>query len=262
MTLDLSRFGFGITGKVPADVVRQLAPLVERAGFRSMWFNHITNGNAYSSMEVAASVTSTLILGSGVTSIDSMMSAEEVVAEARKRQLPTDRLIICIGANKPPSPLRTIREGIAHIQGELPGVPVYVGALGPKMRALGVQHADGVLLNWLTPDAAMMAMDDRREHAPGTDARVALYIRCALGPANREAIESEANRYQSFPSYAANFKRLGFGAMDAAVSVDDPAELRARLAQFQTAVDEPILRAITADDSLDAYASLVEAVRN
>lgn len=262
MTLDITRFGFGITGKVSADVVRELAPLVEKAGFKSMWFNHITNGNAYSSIEVAASVTTSLKLGSGVTSIDSMLTARDILDQVRGRDLPTDRLIIGIGANKPPSPLRTIREGVSLIHGELPGVPVVVGALGPKMRELGVTHADGVLLNWLTPDAAKLAMASRREAAPDSDARVALYIRCALGEENHEALKSEAARYEGFPSYAANFDRLGYRALDAAVQVDNAADLTSRLAAFQDVVDDPILRAITAEETLDAYASLVEALRN
>lgn len=262
MTLDLSQFGFGITGKVSADVVRQLAPIVERAGFGTMWFNHIANGNAYASIEVAAGVTSHLRLASGVTSIDSMMSAKDIVDQVRTRDLPTHRLIIGIGANKPPSPLRSVREGAELIREELPGVPVYVGALGPKMRALGVQWTDGILLNWLTPEAAQLAMEDRRAHAPATDAKVALYIRCALGEAARVAMLVEVARYESFPSYAANFRRLGFGAADAAVMVDDGATLRARLEAYLGVVDEPVLRAITAEDSLDAYASLLDSLIN
>lgn len=262
MTFDISQFGFGITGKVPLDVVRELAPLVEDAGFSSMWFNHITRGNAYDSMEAAAEVTTSLVLGSGVTSIDSMMSASEIVDEVRNRKLPQNRIIIGIGANKPPSPLTTVRDGIDVIAKELPDVPVYVGALGPKMRALGVQHGDGVLLNWLTPDAAQSAMDDRQNDAPENDAKVALYVRCALGEENHEAIQSEAARYESFPSYGANFKRLGFRAMDAAVAVNTAADLQNRLAAYQGVIDQPILRAITAEDTIEAYASLVESARN
>lgn len=262
MTFDISKFGFGITGKVPLDVVRQLALLVEQAGFGSMWFNHIPGGNAYASMQVAAEVTSTITLGSGVTSIDSMMSAKEVADEVHERGLPTDRIIIGIGANKPPSPLGTIRQGIDLIHAELPNAPVYVGALGPKMRALGVQRGEGVLLNWLTPDAARTAMEERHQHAPHSGAKVALYIRCALGDDNHEAIQLEAERYEGFPSYSANFDRLGFRAMDAAVAVQTGTQLRDRLAAFQGVVDQPILRAITAEDTLDAYASLVESARN
>lgn len=262
MTFDISRFGFGITGHVPLNVVRELAPIVEQAGFNTLWFNHTKKGNAYAAIEVAASVTSTLHLATGVTSIDAFRNTRGVIEEVRARDLPHDRLTIGIGANQPPSPLRTVREATDLLREELPGVPVIWGALGPKMRALGVQHADGILLNWLTPAAAALAMEDRRRDAPESEAEVALYVRCAFGSANHEAIRVEADRYASFPSYAANFKRLGYTAMDAAVCVDDAAELRDRLAQYQDVVDAPVLRAITAEDTVAAYSSLVEAAIN
>lgn len=262
MTFDISKFGFGITGHVPLEVVRELAPIVEQAGFNTLWFNHTRKGNAYAAIEVAAAVTDSIRLASGVTSIDDFMNTLNVIEEVRSRDLPADRLTIGIGANKPPSPLRTIHESIELLHEELPGVPVVVGALGPKMRAIGVQQADGILLNWLTPEAAGTAVADRKQDAPDTDAEVALYIRCAFGPENHEAIQKEAERYESFPSYAANFKRLGFGAMDAAVCVDSPADLQERLSRYQDVVDAPVLRAITAEDSVKAYASLVEAALN
>lgn len=262
MTFDITQFGFGITGHVPLDVVRELAPIVEQAGLNTLWFNHTKKGNAYAAIEVAASMTSTLRLATGVTSIDAFMNTRQVIDEVRTRALPHDRLIIGIGASQPPSPLRTMREATDLLREELPGVPIIWGALGPKMRALGVQYGDGVLLNWLNPEAARVAMEERRKAAPDTDAVVATYIRTALGPENHEAIRKEAALYSTFPSYAANFSRLGYSAMDAAVCVDDAASMRNRLAQYQGVVDAPILRAITAEDSVKAYASLVDGLMN
>lgn len=260
MALDLSTWGFGITSTVSEDIVRDLAPIVEQAGFGTLWVNHIPGGNCYASMEVAASVTSTLKLGSGVTSLDAM-DAATIVNEVRVRDLPTDRLIIGIGASKPPSPLETVTRGIDLLHEALSGVPVVVGALGPKMRALGVAHGDGMLLNWLTPDAARGAMEDRWRDAPDSNAIVSLYIRCSLGETGAGAMAVEAARYASSPAYAANFDRLGLAAMDAAVCVDGPSALVERLFAYQGVVDQPVLRAITGEESLAAYASLVEAAR-
>ncbi|MCO5214675.1 MAG: LLM class flavin-dependent oxidoreductase [Thermomicrobiales bacterium] len=261
MTLDLPCWGFGITSTVPVEIVRELAPIVEQAGFGTLWINHIPGGNCYASMEVAASVTSKLKLGSGVTSLDAM-DASTIVQEVRNRDLPDDRLTIGIGASKPPSPLETVARGLDLLHEELSGVPIVVGALGPKMRDLGVAHGDGVLLNWLTPDAARGAMEDRRRDAPESDATVALYTRCSLGAIGAGAMAIEAARYASFPGYAANFARLGFSAMDAAVCVDEPMALVERLSAYQGVVDQPVLRAITGAESLKAYASLVEGARN
>lgn len=262
MTLDLSRFGFGITGKVPHDVVQQLAPLVEAAGFRTMWFNHIPKGDALASIAVAASVTTRMRLATGVTSIDSMMTPVELVQRVREMDLPLDRLVLGVGANKPPSPLRSIEGAASLIHDELPGVPVMVGALGPKMRTLGVTAADGVLLNWLTPEAALGAAEDARRDDTEGSSEVALYIRTAMGAEHREAMTGEIDRYSAIPSYAANFKRLAFEARDAAIVVDTPQELRERLAAYQGIVNEPVLRAIVGEDTIEAYVSLVEAATN
>ncbi|MCA9832508.1 MAG: LLM class flavin-dependent oxidoreductase [Thermomicrobiales bacterium] len=262
MSLDVSRFGFGIVGATPHDLVRELAPMVEQAGFNTLWFNHTTQANAYEAIAVAAQVTTTIRLATGVTNLDGVMPTREIIANVRDLDLPLDRLIIGIGANQPPSPLRSVSEAIGVLKDELPSVPVVVGALGPKMRALGVQQSQGVLLNWLTPAGAELAMVDRAQDAPNTDAQVALYIRCSLGAEGRIAMQREAHRYQNIASYKANFGRLGFSAMDAAVCADTSTQIREGLAQYQSVVDQPVLRAIVGNETIADYASLVDACRN
>lgn len=262
MALHLSRMGFGITGSLSHDVVRGLAPCVEEAGFRTLWVNHGGDGgDSLASIEVAASVTSRLRLATGVIPVD-RMPAEDIIASFRQRGLPTARVTIGIGASKPPSPLNRVSEATSRLREEL-GVPVVVGALGPKMRRLGVREADGILLNWLTPDGARQAMEDKAadiEDMRGNAAHVALYIRCALGDAALPIIQREAGRYEGIPSYAANFRRLGFSAMDSAVHATGAASLRAGLDPFLDVVDEPVVRAITASDSIGEYLDLVAAV--
>ncbi len=262
MALDVSRMGFGITGSLSHDVVRQLAPRVEAAGFKTLWINHGGDGgDALASMRVAAEVTSTLRFASGVIPVD-RMPASEIVLSFQAKDLPIDRVTVGIGASKPPSPLSTVRDAAEMIVSSL-GVPVVVGALGPRMRRLGVRETDGVLLNWLTPEGAGQAMDDKAVHLsdlPEKDALVALYIRCALGEGAKSVLEREASRYDAIPSYAANFRRLGFSAIDSAVYAEDARGIRAGLAPFLGVVDEPVVRAITATDSIDDYLALVDAV--
>jgi alkanesulfonate monooxygenase SsuD/methylene tetrahydromethanopterin reductase-like flavin-dependent oxidoreductase (luciferase family) len=261
MQLDLSRMGFGVTGALDHDIVRELAPRLEEAGFRTLWFNHAGTGNALESMRVAADVTSTLRLGSGVIPVD-RVPPQDIVTQFQELGLPRDRVVLGIGASAPPSPLTTISEATATLSSEL-GVPVMFGALGPKMRRAGVRDADGVLLNWLTPDAAGQAMADRDrdlEDMPGKQSEVALYIRCAVDTDAHENLRREAERYEGIPSYAANFRRLGFRALDSAVMVTSSEEMVAELRPFLDVVDEPVIRAITATESLDAYLALVDAV--
>src|SRR5699024_6543286 len=131
-----------------------------------------------------------------------------------------------------------------------------IGALGPRMRRFAVRETDGVLLNWLTPGAVGVALADRKrdlEDLPGKDAEVALYIRVALGANAKPVLEQQANYYEQMPSYAANFERLGFRAIDSSVYGTSGEQIRAGLEPFVGTVDEPVVRAITASDSLDQF---------
>lgn len=261
MTIDVTRLGFGITGTVDHDVVRQLAPRLEEVGFRTLWINHGGGGDSLASMQVAASVTSKLRLGSGVVPVD-RVPASEVVRTVKERALPIDRIVIGIGASSPPSPLTTIHEAANVISTET-GAKVVVGALGPKMRRLGVRETSGLLLNWLTPDAAKAAMADKERDLADMDQReaeIALYIRTALGQDSMPIVEKEIARYEAIPSYAANFKRLGFQAKDTAILGTDPKTIRPGLEQYMGIVDEPVVRAITPNDALDEFLAVVDAV--
>lgn len=261
MALDLSAMGFGITGTVSHDVVRALAPRLEAAGFRTLWFNHAAGGDALASMQVAASVTTTLRLASGVIPVDHMR-ADEIVQAVQDRELPLDRSVIGIGASAKPSPLTTVSHGAAMLHDRL-GATVFVGALGPKMRRIGVREAEGILLNWLTPDAAKTSMADKEqdwEDLPGKNAEVALYIRVALGQDARPMLKKEAARYAAIPSYAANFQRLDFGARESAVYGEHADVIRAGLALYLDIVDEAVVRAITPGDSLEEFTALLKAL--
>ncbi|GAA4427694.1 hypothetical protein GCM10023169_27960 [Georgenia halophila] len=263
--------GYGITSTLDASVVSELAPAVERAGLRTLWVNHPgAEGNALATMAVAARATTTLRIASGVIPMD-LVPATDVVARVRELDLPTDRLVIGIGAHRPPSPVTTVREAARTITDGL-GIPVVVGALGPRMRRIGAREASGILLNWLTPDAAREAAADRdrdiaadRGGGRGTggagadDSELALYVRCAF-PSAHERLRQEADKYAAIPTYAANFERLGFDAIDSVVLAEDAPALRTGLEPYARAVDEVVVRAVTADDTLAEHLELVDAL--
>jgi alkanesulfonate monooxygenase SsuD/methylene tetrahydromethanopterin reductase-like flavin-dependent oxidoreductase (luciferase family) len=261
MALDTSNMGFGLTGFLDHAVVRELAPRIEEAGFRTLWINDPPDGDALAGLRVAAAVTSTIRLATGVIPVD-RRTAESVVHAVRERDLPTDRLVIGIGSSKPPRPLRRVRDAIRVIKEGL-NVPVVVGALGPRMRRLGVQESDGVLLNWLTPDGARAAMADKKRDLAETGkerAEVGLYIRVALGAPANARLRAEAARYEGIPSYAANFARLGFSAMETAVAAGEPEDVREGLDAFSGTVDEAVVRAVTGTDALPEYLALLDAI--
>ncbi len=109
-----------------------------------------------------------------------------------------------------------------------PQTPVYLGALGPKMLELGGELADGIVLNWCTPEqiawsrARVDAGSATAGKAAGTvqlaeyirvciDDDVAAarlsYARSALGYALGMSVPTERER--AF-GYRAHFERMGF----------------------------------------------------
>lgn len=252
---------FGIAGALAHDVVRHIAPRLEQAGFMALWVNDTPGGDSLESLAAAAEVTSTLRLGTGVISVD-RRPAEEIIATVRRLRLPERRLTIGIGSAAPPSPLSRIAYSIAALHGAL-SCDVMVGALGPKMRALAVTRGDGALLNWLTPDAATQAVADKDRairECEGDGARMALYVRTALGEPARKRLVAEAERYEGIPSYAANFRRLGVRVVETAVGSDTREGIRDGLARYEGTLDEIVIRAITANDIVDEYLALLDAV--
>ena len=83
------------------------------------------------------------------------------------------------------------------------------------------------------------------------DAHIAVYVRTAIAPAARERLEAEIARYASFPNYAANFERMGVDAAD--TTIRDVTELGDALEAYTAAADEVVLRAIVAEDTVEAY---------
>ena len=85
-------------------------------------------------------------------------------------------------------------------------------------------------------------------------------MRTALDPAAQQRLQAETARYAGFPSYAANFARLGIDADDTVLDAATHA-LAARLDDYRHGVDEVVLRAITVGDALEDYRRFIDAAR-
>jgi hypothetical protein len=85
------------------------------------------------------------------------------------------------------------------------------------------------------------------------------YARCALLPQAEQRRNVEADRYASFPKYAAHFERMGVSARDTCVSGYDAATLQAGIAAHERVLDEAVVRAITADDGAESILELLRA---
>jgi alkanesulfonate monooxygenase SsuD/methylene tetrahydromethanopterin reductase-like flavin-dependent oxidoreductase (luciferase family) len=238
----------GIIGTTDAGIVRAVAPRIERLGFSALWINDVPGGDSLDGLRAAASVTEALRLATGVIPLDRRPASTLDLGG-----LPAARTILGIGSGRAEHPVRLVRDGVQALR-ESTTASIVVGALGPRMRRLAVEHADGVLLNWLTPEVALAAAAEARFAASAADAprpRVVLYVRTIADDDARPALEQEVARYESVPSYAANFERLGIAAVDATVTD------AAGLAAFDV-VDELVLRAITPGNSLAELERFVE----
>ena len=242
----------GFAGSLGPDAVARIAPSVEAAGFHTLWINDTPDGDALAALAAAARVTTTLRLATGVVPVD-RRPPSRIAAEVASLALPLDRLTIGIGAGvAKEGALARVGEAIAVLHDA--GLPrVLVGALGPRMRRLGAERAEGVLLNWVPPAEASVQAEEARAHS--ATSHVAVYVRTAIVDAARERLDAETARYASFPNYAANFARMGVDAAD--TTIRDVTELGGALEAYTAAVDEVVLRAIVPDDSVSAYLDFV-----
>lgn len=239
----------GIAGATDLGIVRRVAPLIEHAGYRTLWVNDTPDGDALAALAVAAEVTTTLRLATGVIPLD-RTDASTIVARAR--DLPAGRLALGVGSGGARHGLGLLERSLAELRAL--GVPLVVGALGPRTRALAARLADGVLLNWLDPGSAATAMADLRRDADGRAVRGILYARTIAEPAARAALAAEARRYAEDPAYAANFAQLRIDPLATTINLGQPDATRA----FEV-VDELVLRAVTATGAEDELVRLVDA---
>ena len=120
--------------------------------------------------------------------------------------------------------LRRVKLGI----GPLPPTPVYLGALGPEMLRLAGELADGVVLNWCTPEQIAWSRERIKEGAARTgrdpaEVKVAEYIRMCVDDdvaVARRAFARSVMQYalgrrvptqrERSMGYRAHFERMGF----------------------------------------------------
>lgn len=139
----------------------------------------------------------------------------------------------------------------------LPHVPIYTAALGRQMLALAGEVADGVLLNWATPEriAASRELVDagaaRAGRRPG-EVPLTMYIRVCVDDdvaAARRAFAAQVLGYAmgrpGIPvtaGYRGMFGQMGFGEVLA--ELEDRRDRGASMAELADAAPDDMLRAV------------------
>ena len=255
--------GYGVTSTIDTTLVQRIAPDIESAGFSYFWSNDIPGGSSFDVLAAFAGVTGAVKLANGIVPID-RLPADQWRERIQATGLTGDRFVPGIGSGKLEKPIRAMREAISTIREET-GRPVIIGALRSNMRRLAAEHANGVLLNWLTAEAAA----DRRAEMQGIrrDAGIsepfmtAAFVRVAIGDKAIDRLRHEAEKYESFPSYGKHFDEMGVGAFDTAVAAKSIDEAADGLVPFLRSLDHAVLRCVVDDETDKNHLQLVEAGR-
>jgi alkanesulfonate monooxygenase SsuD/methylene tetrahydromethanopterin reductase-like flavin-dependent oxidoreductase (luciferase family) len=137
-------------------------------------------------------------------------------------------------------------------------VPIWIAALGPRATRLAGEIADGVILNWCTPDRVAEAREVIRVAAgeAGRDpdaVTIAVYVRASFSERADEALRAAAAQYASYPAYARQFRAMGVepapeAVVDAVCLHGDPGHARDRLDAYRDAgADLPVVYPVLAD---------------
>lgn len=255
----MARRGFGIAAAMLSSLVAPLAAAAEANGYDSFWVNDTPGSDGFVVLQRAAEATTTIRLGVGVIPID-RRPADTIVRAIDDLQLPKNRLIVGVGAGAELyGSLDNVRDAVRFVRVES-GVPVAVGALGPKMVAMAAREADAVLLNWLTPRQARLSKQEvtNRQHGEHR-CEVLAYVRVAL-PEGFEQLAGEGDRYAAIPQYGRHFSRMQAQPL-ATCAYGTKEKIQRGLVAFDAEVDETIVRAVSDRETLDAYMGILKTAR-
>jgi alkanesulfonate monooxygenase SsuD/methylene tetrahydromethanopterin reductase-like flavin-dependent oxidoreductase (luciferase family) len=254
-------YGFAVFAGIAPDIIRASAREAEGLGFRSFWVNHPGSIDGLVALDLAARATQRIDLGIGVIPLHTR-GPESIVEGVHANQLPLDRLLLGVGSPNPGS-LARVRSGIAALRPGL-GLRLVVAALGPQMCRLAGEVADGVLFNWLTPEHARLSAEWVRAGAAAVGRRpprLFAYVRVALGADAGARLEEEGSRYAAIPAYGAHFVRMGVKPVETAIAAPEPHAIARALARWTGAIDEVVVRAITATDTVEEHLTLLRAAK-
>jgi 5,10-methylenetetrahydromethanopterin reductase len=212
----------------------------EELGYRALFLPEVGSRDALAALTGLAGETGDLLLGTGVVPLPSRTPRLLAAAAATVQERSGGRLILGVGTGPSgPGALDRLRATVSMLRAALSGrtatppdgaafrlglIPerspeIWVAALGPKAMRLAGEIADGVLLNWCTPERVVRARDELAEGAAmaGRDPAaitVGVYVRACLeedAGAALAAAQAAAGEYASYPAYARQFTSMGLG---------------------------------------------------
>ena len=239
---------------LPWSDVATIAREGETLGYRAVFLPETGTRDTVATLAALSAETTTLRLGTGVIPMGARTARLAAMAAATVQERSGGRLVLGVGTGGAArGALDRLRSYVEEVRGHLDEaalplpapVPIWVAALGPRAVRLAGEIADGVLLNWCTPERVAQAREGVRVAAGGAgrdpDAvTVAVYVRAAFTGRAEEAMKRAAAEYASNPAYARQFRAMGVEvAAEAVVQAvclpGDPDRARARLDGYREA---------------------------
>jgi 5,10-methylenetetrahydromethanopterin reductase len=213
-----------------------LARRGEELGYVGVFLPEISGRDALAALAALAGETQRLLLATGIVPMHSRTLPLTAMGAATVQERSGGRAILGLGTGPAtPGALDGLRHRVLRLRKALAGepvdttegpwtlgldpdgtVPIWISALGPKSVRLAGEVADGVLLNWCTPERVAEARDSVREAAErrGRDPEaitIAAYLRGSPGPGGSVALRRAAGEYATYPTYARQFRAMGLG---------------------------------------------------
>ena len=270
----MTRLGVALPFLRPLDVSEYiaLAQEAEARGYDAIWTGESAGADAITTMALLATHTTRVDIASGVIPVQIRTPQTLGMTATTLGHVAPGRICLGLGISSRiivgqwhglpfERPLEQLREAVALIRLVLAGdkvnfegkhyrsknfrlsiapppgrVRIYLAALGPRMLELAGEIADGVLLNWLPPEAVPPALrrleaGARRAGRTLADFEVAAFIRTAVtdeAAPVREALARDITQYAIVDSYARFFGDSGYadevGRVNAAWTKGDRAQ--------------------------------------
>jgi alkanesulfonate monooxygenase SsuD/methylene tetrahydromethanopterin reductase-like flavin-dependent oxidoreductase (luciferase family) len=278
---------FTIRDPLPWVDVAAIAREGEALGYAAVLLPETGARDTLATLTGLAGETERLLLGTGVIPMAARTSKLAAMAAATVQERSGGRHILGVGTGGAApgalDGLRTYVEEIRDLIGDgAPGaalrlslpapIPIWIAALGPRATRLAGEVADGVILNWCTPDRVSGARDAiraaAREAGRDPDAvTISVYVRAGFSERADEALMTAAAEYASYPAYARQFEAMGVeptpeGVVDAVCLRGDEAEARERLETYrQAGADLPVVYPVLAPgEGPDASIAVLRAL--
>ena len=233
------QLGFALRDLIAWGSFASIASQAEAMGYRAVFLPEISGRDAVATLGQLAGETRELQLATGVLPMTSRSPMLTAMGAATVHERSGGRFILGLGAGPAvPGALERLRGLILQLRSLFAGeevqiegrrfrlslalpspLPIWMAALGPVAVRMAGEVADGVLLNWCTPERVAAAKAQLAEGAAraGRDASlisVAVYVRAAIGgdaEAGLAALRAATGEYSRYPAYARQFVEMGFG---------------------------------------------------